>query len=437
MKCSTLLAVFLAFLAINTHAQTQVSGGIYNSETWTKANSPYIISGEVVLFSGAVLTIEPGVEVRFNDKAKITLRGNIKAIGTVSDSIRFTSNASSPAKGDYFGLKSEVNSAYPFGAQVSQIVIEYAIVEYAINFIDFSVSGGNGPYIIKNSRFSNNISVMDDLAAATRNTKISYDNCLFTNNDYGLYGGGESHDVYVNGCRFYNNKRGCEGGYIDRCVFANNTDEAAYLYHTITNSYIFNNKVGARVDMHSNTKFANNQVYNNEIGVEIDRMWQNNPSGVFQDNIICHNTTWNVKYNYTNNVSLVQNCWCSNDSAFIASKIRDGYDDLAYGLIDFSYNRTCSTSPPPPANVPLTPIVSEDISFKVYPNPAKDHIEIAPATSMMYDILIYDITGKMVKLKTNNLGNTSVDLSGLSSGNYIVTLATTEGISQAQKITIR
>lgn len=437
MKYPILLAVLLAFLAINTHAQTQVGGGIYNSETWTKANSPYIVSGEVVLFSGAVLTIEPGVEVRFNNKAKIILRGNIKAIGSVGDSIRFTSNAASPAKGDYNGLSSEVNSSYPLGAQVSQIVIEYAIVEYAINFIDFSNSGGNGPYTIKNSRFSNNVNVMKYLAAATRNTKITYANCLFTNNDYGLYGGGESHDVSIKDCRFYNNKRGCEGGYIDRCVFANNTDEAVYLYHSITNSYIFNNKVGARVDMHTNTKFANNQVYNNDIGVEIDRMWHNNPSGIFQDNIICHNTTWNIMYNYTNNVSLVQNCWCSNDSTFIASKIRDGYDDVAYGLIDFSYNRTCTTSPPPPTDVPTTQMIKETISFTLYPNPATDHVNITPSTSLVYDVMVCDINGKMVKLMTNNSGITSIDLSGLSRGNYIVNIVTTEGVSKAQKMTVR
>ena len=56
----TLLALLLWHVA---DAQTTVSGGIYTYTTWTLANSPYLMTNNIVVFPGVTLTIEPGVEV--------------------------------------------------------------------------------------------------------------------------------------------------------------------------------------------------------------------------------------------------------------------------------------------------------------------------------------------------------------------------------------
>ena len=59
------LLITLCFaLAGWASAQTNVQGGIYANTTWTLANSPYVMTGSIVVFPGKTLTIQPGVVVK-------------------------------------------------------------------------------------------------------------------------------------------------------------------------------------------------------------------------------------------------------------------------------------------------------------------------------------------------------------------------------------
>ena len=49
------------------YGATEVTGVIGSDITWTLANSPYNITGPVLVSSGVTLTIEPGVTVNFLD----------------------------------------------------------------------------------------------------------------------------------------------------------------------------------------------------------------------------------------------------------------------------------------------------------------------------------------------------------------------------------
>src|SRR3982751_3725087 len=109
MKNFTWLSFVIAFLLLTCFvlkAQTNVSGGIYSDATWTKANSPYIITDTVVVFPGVTLTIEPGVTLKFADKIRIEIRqANLISEGTRADSITYTSNSSTPTSGIYDGVR--------------------------------------------------------------------------------------------------------------------------------------------------------------------------------------------------------------------------------------------------------------------------------------------------------------------------------------------
>jgi hypothetical protein len=85
--------MLLAFFATTAHATeptgTDVSGTINVDSTWTKANSPYHVTGEVTVAEGSILTIEAGVNVLFDAPVGITVDGAIDVRGTETDSVRF------------------------------------------------------------------------------------------------------------------------------------------------------------------------------------------------------------------------------------------------------------------------------------------------------------------------------------------------------------
>ena len=95
-------------------ASTNVGGRISTNTTWTLTGSPYIVTSSVSVYGTptqtAKLTIEPGVQVKFNANYYIqissgTNKGALYAVGTAGSLIVFTSNKPSPARGDWDSIK--------------------------------------------------------------------------------------------------------------------------------------------------------------------------------------------------------------------------------------------------------------------------------------------------------------------------------------------
>jgi hypothetical protein len=95
-----LVIVSLFFIFFDSHA-TEIPGGNI-SGTWTLANSPYHINGEITIPNDSTLIIEPGVEVIFMGHFKFNVQGSILSIGTEKDSIIFTADDHSTG---WHGLK--------------------------------------------------------------------------------------------------------------------------------------------------------------------------------------------------------------------------------------------------------------------------------------------------------------------------------------------
>ena len=87
---------------------TFVGGPVVSDLRLTKVCSPYIISIQIQVNAGAVLTIDPGVTLMFSEVVGIDVGshddGKLVAVGTAADPIVFTSNSSPPLPGDWANI---------------------------------------------------------------------------------------------------------------------------------------------------------------------------------------------------------------------------------------------------------------------------------------------------------------------------------------------
>ncbi len=106
-------------------------GTITVSETWRAADNPHVVRG-IVYVRGAgspVLTVEPGVQVRFESESSLTIGdgvggvGTLKAEGTAEAPILFTSDSDEPQPGDWYGITLMGSAA--LGASLSHVTVEY------------------------------------------------------------------------------------------------------------------------------------------------------------------------------------------------------------------------------------------------------------------------------------------------------------------------
>ncbi len=96
-------------------AETRVGGTLSENATWTKQESPYVVTADVTVPPGVTLTIEPGVTVRFKpditdmhgdnkSHLEMQIQGSLIAHGAEGDTIYFTTDAATPRWSDWQGI---------------------------------------------------------------------------------------------------------------------------------------------------------------------------------------------------------------------------------------------------------------------------------------------------------------------------------------------
>jgi len=343
-KIILLAVILIAAFSFSSRGQTPVSGGIYANTTWTLANSPYVVTGNVVVFPGYVLTIQPGVTVKFDNGMQIEIRqSQLFALGTINDSITFTSNSSTPTIGCYSGiLLTDCSQTQQFN---------YCNFLYSNHPL---ASQGSNTFFpkISNSNFRYNLSglVMDvdiDSCNFSYNTKgiggisgfglgdINF--CSFTNNQFGI---AQSQGTNITNCNFSGNQYGLfissNMTNVQNCVISNNSKAGVVFngggYTVIKQCQINNNGIG----IYDSSGYSVNNTINmniieyNTIGIKLKDIDNN-----IYCNKICSNTFYDLYYKASSNSSFINNDWCSTDIPTIASHIYDGYDNISLGLVNF------------------------------------------------------------------------------------------------------
>jgi len=334
--------IVLSLMILHVRSQTYFSGGIFENTTWTKEKSPYVITGDIAVYSGSTLTIEPGTTVKFNAGVNFYVRGILNAVGSQNDSIIFISSSPSPSSIAWEGLVIEndkggkVNASYLIGRHARYL---------------FKISGRSSGEVLRivNSHLSYNDNTIyghDGYIEAT-----TYIDCCIVENTNSLI-------FYANNLTLKNSTiRSCAKGAhcwdestnkIENCIF-----EYINVYtlrlsggtSKVKNCIFRNNYVG--VHPRPGLSVSHCLIENNQIGVEIDYQVTLTDYSL-KCNKIANNSLYNVKHKYSYDVDLSNNCWDETNSSIIDSSIYDAYDNVSLGIIKykpFVVDCKCVTTP--------------------------------------------------------------------------------------------
>lgn len=142
-----LSALFLAGPVFEVYAETLITGiEIDVDTTWSKVDSPYLVDGFIKVDSGATLFLEPGVVVRFNNRAGLDVYGKLVAKGTSIEKVYFSSFRDIALEGEDFSkneLARKINSNWKLNFYSgSEFSFEHSILSFSSN--RQSVYGSSG-----------------------------------------------------------------------------------------------------------------------------------------------------------------------------------------------------------------------------------------------------------------------------------------------------
>lgn len=399
---SSSLFVFLLNFAPLAKAEmaegiTPVSGHLTVDTTWTLAGSPYIMVGGVIVDTDVFLTIEPGVVVKFGAGTNLVIDGGLVAQGNATHKITFTSNATSPAPGDWQGILIHSDAH----CNITNSIIEYAttgihfesykgervrVFDYSrvtSNFVGIKVSGGwwnvysngltiegnsdcgiyvNGFLVIRNSVISNN-SIGVDVHGGEYGGASAYldlTNSTVSHNTLDGVHGSPYHMISIRDSDIVNNGgKGIRGdGYWLTCSnsrISNNSGGGIYSgYYSgleVSKCNITNNDGHGISSNERSPTFISGSLISNNSGngvlalktadIEYTTVIDNGNEGVnFRGGRIhlsnmYSNGLCEVRINGSNNVDAAYNWWGTTNETLIGEHIYDYFNNASLGEVSY------------------------------------------------------------------------------------------------------
>ena len=395
-------------------AQTDVSGIISTDTTWTLSGSPYYVIDDVQVPSGVTLTIEPGVEIQYTDAYEILIQGTIIGNGTVTDSITFTSFVPGVSSGATLLRFSDTDLE---SSQLNYLKMEYSSYAIRIaagnigklsvtNFslrsstlitdggtsddtlfvsnafiIDATIKGSypnSGRIIIENATISNTDVNSDSYARGIilRNSSVTgsqltigccsaqmdIENSTIVNSNVQNGGGSPVNGPFtISSSTLINTPINLPSAYVSVSnSVINYTGSNGLIFGNgfIENSQLIGNDNGVAVkitgysgyNIGGTVTISNSTIMQNLVGIQIT----NANVITIQNNNIIDNATYNIENLSAQAITATYNWWGTADSVEIAATIFDYYDDINYGIVDYSnYLTSPDTDAPisPPTNV--------------------------------------------------------------------------------------
>ena len=313
----------MGILLASGFGQTTISSNITTNTTWDLAGSPYHVVQAISISAGATLTIDPGVEVRL-DSIEIFVNGNIHAVGTPLDSIKFVSTLGPPT----------TNIAYTykwlgFNVLSGNITMEYIYAESALKFLNFSGYTGTPNPTIKHATFRSNRSAINELDGPPAGILI--DSCHFKNNRFCISGDNlivknSTFDLFDRGVQIYT-------GEVRNNTFVDNVNFSIEISK--------GEAIGNHFYLSPSTPGANFGIFlGSNIGIvdaiTIKKNRFETSYGIYtaaipslvnlltiEENEFCSDSIHVMSIN-GGIPNLINNCWCNPDSVDIDNRIIDG-----------------------------------------------------------------------------------------------------------------
>jgi predicted outer membrane repeat protein len=306
------------FLSLFTSAQTTIPSGDV-SGIWTKAGSPYNVTGDIRVSDNTSLIIQPGVHVIFHGHYSLTVDGTIRAAGLPGDEILFT--VSDPTGFNNYFL--------PDGSWAG------------IDFLNNGINNDTSVFI--HCQFSYSKAVDDEplmghwggAILADNFSKLIIQNCLFSNNaaNYGGAIAASGCSFSIIGCRFINNFAETGGAIMGQGTnismfeneFRNNTAFSSGGAITCwggsdfvaSNNIIAYNsaQTGAGIWINASTmNAANNFITNNSASTSGGGIQSNTSYPKLVNNIICNNNRGGVILS-SSDALIFNNTICNNSGS--------------------------------------------------------------------------------------------------------------------------
>jgi len=466
--------VILDNVTLSSNNLVLVSGNV--SGTWTKGNT-YKVIGDIIVPSGQTLTIEEGVEIKFDGYYSLIVNGTLLANGSANNNVKFTSNKTSPTNKDW-------NQILINGTEPSKM--DYCIVEYgkAKNDELDGILSVKGDLNLTNSivRYSEQtgISILSSgnvmikkneiyncsWGTYTRGTGVvTFDNNhVYNNQHYGIYISLNTNSIVV------------KNNVIHNC---NGTGLSTSSDIKINNNIVFNNTNYGIFVSYSKPTIVNNTIMLNQYGIGLydnETYMITNP--IINSNIIINNSYYgihsqgvnkpdSVLYNlFYNNGSGIGNVLPVGVGPIITVNKNNIPSDAYYNIFvnpefestiqtDKTFCQLLSSSPAINSGDPLianngsiidigakefSGILSSGeftnpklMNVKVFPNPTDDFLSFETNQNNIFDsIKFFDINGKnidQIKLdestssyqwKVSSLLNKGVYLYIIMNGNSII-----------------
>jgi hypothetical protein len=361
-------------------AQTSqtVNGIITQNITWTKTNSPYNLTGNVLIHNGTTVTVEAGAVVNLNgyyimvngslivqqgvtinmqNAAHIQVNGLLSAIGTNKNPIQINGDMEYFHIAVYYSTLIFSQNSLGWNQQAaSGSIIENAIlnmtsvqVSNSVKLtnntfagVGFSVSAGSP--LISNNMVSAGVGISGGSPIISNNTILAI-TCMSSGDSFGFVNGQEA--VIVD-----NVFLGSAFSGTGIALAGNSLGTNLRIERNLISNY---RDAGIEISMYSDVNCAasivNNTITNNGVGINIINGY---PQPINNNNIY-NNKELNVKLWDADSVDCTNNWWGSTDQQAITQSIYDFKNDFNLGTVNFvPFLTEANSQALPDPNAPLS-----------------------------------------------------------------------------------